>query len=96
MQQAEVERVADFVPVRTWIADCGGSAFSTFSAFDWFCRRHRARLLKSGQLIVRRGSAGNLVGPRFDAVVLAILREEGGAPGLGFPGNAGNAAEVAP
>jgi len=96
MQAEQVERVADFMPSRAWVADRGGHAFSTFSAFDWFIRRHRDRLIQSGQLIVRRGSAGNLVGPRFDAEVLAILREEGGAPGLGFPGNAGNVAEVAP
>jgi len=70
------ERCADFMTHRAWVADRGGELFSTFSSAEWFIRLHRQRLVESGQLIIRRGSGGSLVGPRFDAVVLQILREE--------------------
>lgn len=72
----ETERVADYRPLRDWVADRGGSAFPTFSSAEWFIRRNRDRLVQSGQLIIRKGSAGSLVGPSFDAVVLDILRDE--------------------
>lgn len=72
----ETERVADYRPLRDWVADRGGSAFPTFSSAEWFIRRNRDRLVQSGQLIIRKGSAGSLVGPGFDAVVLDILRDE--------------------
>lgn len=70
------ERVADWIPVRAWVADRGGKLFNTFASFEWFIRKHRPRLVKSGQFIIRKGSAGSLVGPGFDRVVLEIMREE--------------------
>ena len=73
---AQPERVADYRPLRDWVADCGGRTFPTFSSAEWFIRRNRDRLIQSGQLIIRKGSAGSLVGPDFDAVVLDILRDE--------------------
>ena len=76
LMHAQPEQVADYRPLRDWVADRGGSAFPTFSSAEWFIRRNRDRLLKSGQLIIRKGSAGSLVGPGFDAVVLDILRDE--------------------
>ncbi|MBP8198158.1 MAG: hypothetical protein KAX64_06315 [Chromatiaceae bacterium] len=85
MNDSPPDRVADFRPLRAWVADCGGEAFSTFSAAEWFIRRNRDRLLASGQFIVRKGSAGSLVGPRFDAVVLDILREESRREAAGVP-----------
>ena len=53
-----------------------GKVFNNRTAVDWFIRQHRAELIRSGQLIVRRGSAGSLVGPQFERVVLDILRGE--------------------
>jgi hypothetical protein len=79
----ENERVADFTPFKDWVIDCGGKTFQTHSAAEWFIRRHRARLVQSGQLIVRKGQAGSLVGPQFDSVVLAILRDESRLPAGG-------------
>lgn len=70
------ERVSDWILIREWVKTRGGQIFPTFSATEWFIRRHRPRLVASGQFIVRKGSAGSVVGPAFDAVVLAILREE--------------------
>lgn len=70
------EHLSNWKPVREWVKNCGGRAFSTFAATEWFIRRHRARLVESGQFIIRKGSAGSLVGPGFDRVVLDILREE--------------------
>ena len=72
------ERVADFMPIRNWVAFHGGDMFRTFSSMDWFIRRNRERLLASGQLIIRNGPGGNVVGPRFDDIVLEILREREG------------------
>lgn len=73
------ERVADFMPTRYWVDDHGGALFKTHSSLEWFCRLHRQRLIESGQYIIRRGKSGNLVGPRFDEVVLDILREQSAA-----------------
>lgn len=70
------EQVQDFTPLREWIVDSGGPAFKTFSAAEWFIRRHRQELVESGQFIIRKGSAGSLVGPGFGALVLEILRRE--------------------
>lgn len=71
------QRLSDFTPWRHWVADAGGEVFKTHSAFEWFVRRHRARLVESGQFIQRSGSTGGLVGPDIDRVVLEILRAEG-------------------
>lgn len=76
MKNELIERVADWTPLRAWVADRGGHVFRTFSAAEWFVRRNRPRLIESGQFIVRKGPAGSLVGPGFDEVVLSILREE--------------------
>lgn len=76
---SQSENLASFRPWREWVADDAGDVFPTFASFEWFCRRHRARLVRSGQLILRPGSAGNLVGPNISNEVLAILREESSA-----------------
>ncbi len=70
------EKVSEFITVRDWAADHGGDAFRTFSALEWFIRRHRAELVESGQLILRKGQGGSLVGPRFGELTLEILRRE--------------------
>ncbi len=70
------ERLLSFRPAREFIALDAPNVFPTQSSFEWFVRKHRARLVESGQLIVRTGSAGNLVGPDIERVVLEILREE--------------------
>ena len=59
------EPLSSFRPWREWVADDGGDVFPTLSSFEWFTRQHRARLVESGQLILRPGSAGNLVGPNL-------------------------------
>jgi len=73
------ERLAAFIPLREWAAQHGGATFPTYSSLEWFLRNHRPRLVESGQLILRKGSAGSLVGPGFERVVLDILREESAA-----------------
>ena len=70
------EHVADFRRAKEWRKERGGALFQTDSAFEWFVRGHRDELIGSGQYIVRNGPGGSLVGPHFDAVVLAILRRE--------------------
>lgn len=67
-------RVADYRKARDWVADNGGDMFPTFSSFEWFVRMHRDELLRSGELIIRRGSGGTLVGPRFDLVAVRIMQ----------------------
>ncbi|WP_295450611.1 hypothetical protein [uncultured Thiodictyon sp.] len=72
----ETDRFSGYQPLRPWVSAYGGHIFSSFSAAEWFIRGHRAELVRSGQLIVRRGAAGSLVGPQFERVVLDILRGE--------------------
>ena len=73
---AQPDCIADWILVRAWVKTRGGQVFPTFAAAEWFIRRHRVRLVESGQFIIRKGSAGSLVGPGFDRVVLEIMREE--------------------
>lgn len=61
---------------REWVEQHGGSVFRTHGAFEWFVRQHRDELLASGELIVRKGAGGTLIGPRFGEVVAEILRRE--------------------
>ena len=70
------EPLTSFRPWREWVATNGGDVFAAPSSFEWFCRRHRAPLVESGQLILRPGKAGNLVGPEIGRIVLDILRAE--------------------
>lgn len=69
-------RAADYRKVRDWVAECGGDLFPTIGSFEWFVRLHRDELLRSGELIIRRGTGGSLVGPNFDRVAIAILQRE--------------------
>lgn len=59
-----------------WRRDHGGDLFPSDASLEWFIRRHRDRLIASGQLLLRHGRGGNLVGPRFGDVALEIMREE--------------------
>jgi hypothetical protein len=76
MSDSMTDRIGDFKPWRAWVADDAISVFPTFASFEWFARKHRDRLVESGQYIPRPGSAGSLAGPRLGEVVLEILREE--------------------
>lgn len=70
------DRLSDFIPIRDWQLDNAGEVFKTFAACEWFVRKHRRELVESGQLIIRRGAAGSLVGPGFGTLVLEILKRE--------------------
>jgi len=59
-----------------WVGKSGGDVFPTLASFHWFVRRHREELVSSQQYLPRKGSAGALVGPRFEDVVIAILVRE--------------------
>jgi hypothetical protein len=74
------ESLSDFRPWTEWLLEGrGGAVLSSPGAVQWFCRKHRQRLVDSGQLILRSGPGGHYVGPRFSQVVLEILREESAA-----------------
>ncbi|MCG6966260.1 MAG: hypothetical protein LJE59_07110 [Chromatiaceae bacterium] len=66
---------ADFKKARDWVAEHGGPLFPSFSAFEWFVRSHRRQLIESGELIVRRGPGGTLVGPNIGRVAVEIMQE---------------------
>ena len=71
------ESLADFKPWPAWLlAGEGGKVLPSPGALQWFVRKHRKRLVESGQLILRSGPGGHYVGPDFGSVVLEILREE--------------------
>lgn len=59
-----------------WVNESGGDVFPTFASFQWFVRKHREELVGSRQYLPRRGSAGALVGPGFEQVVVNILTRE--------------------
>jgi len=67
---------ADFQRARDWVAQEGGAIFPTFGAYEWFKRNHRDELIQSGELITRRGTGGDLVGPNFGGLAVAILQRE--------------------
>ena len=78
--QQPSERIGDFKPWPEWLlAGEGGDVFRSPGAISWFIRKHRKRLVDSGQLILRGGPGGHYVGPRFGELVLQILREESAA-----------------
>ncbi len=66
--------VTQYRKFRTWIAEQGGDLFPTVGSFEWFVRCHRDELIESGELIIRRGPAGTLVGPGFGRLVIEILQ----------------------
>jgi hypothetical protein len=71
---------SDFVRARDWVPEKGGDTFPTQSSFEWFVRQHRAELMASGEVIVRRGTGGTLVGPGFGELAIAIMqRKQSGA-----------------
>lgn len=53
--------LTDFKRAAVWRRENGHTVFPTDSAWAWFKRHHRARLVAAGALIVRRGRAGDLV-----------------------------------
>jgi len=61
---------------RLWIADDGYALFKTEASFNAFRRKHGAELIESGQYLPGRGANAAVVGPRFDGVVLDIIRRE--------------------
>jgi len=73
---ASGERLSDFQTWPDWLMQEGGDILHSPGALQWFIRKHRKRLVDSGQLILRSGPGGHFVGPRFGSLVLEILREE--------------------
>ena len=71
------EGLGDYKPWPEWLlAGQGGNVLRSPGALQWFVRKHRKRLVESGQLILRAGPGGHFCGPRFGDEVLKILREE--------------------
>lgn len=66
----------DYRRHRNWVAEYGGDLFPTLGSFEWFVRQHRDELVASGELIIRRGSGGSLVGPNFGRLAVAILQRQ--------------------
>ena len=74
--QQQGERLSDFKRWPQWLMEEGGDVLRSPGALQWLIRRHRKRLVESGQLILRSGPGGHYVGPQFGTIVLEILREE--------------------
>jgi len=66
----------DYLKHRDWVAEHGGAMFPTVGALEWFVRNHRQELIESGELIVRRGPGGTLVGPGFGRLAVEIVQRE--------------------
>jgi hypothetical protein len=72
----EKQPAGQFRRVDNWLRDNSSDLFETRGSVDWFTRKHRERLIASGQFIPRRGPAGNLLGPDFENVAVEILKSE--------------------
>ena len=72
-------KITDFRSARDFAAEEGGALFPTASSWEWFKRKYKRELLRSGQFISRRGRSGDLVGPDIHRVVLEIVRRPEGA-----------------
>ena len=66
----------NFRKASDWVSERGGDVFPTFASFQWFVRKHRLELVRSGQYLPRKGSAGALIGPELERVVLKIMSRE--------------------
>lgn len=69
-------RAAQYRKFRDWVSEHGGDLFPTAGSFEWFVRQHRRELIESGELIVRRGPGGTLVGPNFSRLAVEIMQRE--------------------
>ena len=76
--EARNERVTDWHPWRVWRSSEGARVFLSDDSLAWFIRRHRAKMLESGEYIPGKGARPAIVGPGFGRVVLEILRQEAG------------------
>lgn len=68
--------LGDYRKARDWVDEHGGDVFPSFASFEWFVRKHRDELVGSQQYLPRKGSAGALVGPEIDQVVMRIMSRE--------------------
>lgn len=75
--------INEYSSARSWVDEHGGSVFPSFESFAWFVRKHREELIQSGQYLPRKGSAGALVGPRIEEIVINILTRESRGGGSG-------------
>lgn len=71
--------LARYRVAREWHRENPSEIFPTWASFEWFVRQNRAELISSGEMIVRRGSVGTLIGPEFERVVIQILRRKSAA-----------------
>lgn len=65
-----------FTRSHDWVIKYGGDVFPTRGSLEWFIRQHRAELIGSGELIVRRGAGGSLIGPGFGRLAVEILQRQ--------------------
>ena len=76
-KQAEQLELRDFKRWQVWLREGhGGGVITTPGQLEWLMRKHRDRLVSSGQLILRSGPGGHFVGPQFGAVLLRLIRAE--------------------
>lgn len=69
----EGPNVAGILPVKQWRAERASHVFKTDSAFEWFIKKHRERLVREGAYVVRGGRAEALCTEHMDRVVAEIL-----------------------
>lgn len=61
---------------RDWRKAFAAHLFPTDASLEWWIRKHRDKLIASGQFIPRLGRGGSIVGPDIDNVVIGIMRGE--------------------
>lgn len=72
------QKITDFQKLRNWQKHHGGELFETLASLEWFIRKHRSRLISSGEFIPQRGAKGSLIGRGFEGVVVQIIRSQHG------------------
>ena len=61
---------------REWFERKGSSAFIDQNHLDWFIRRHRCELLRSGNYFHGHHYVPTRVGPDFGKVIIQIMQRE--------------------
>ena len=73
---SESDEISQFLTMRRWLEANRSEALPSIRSIQVAIQRHCKALAASGQLLLRRGRYGHLLGPYFGDVVLACLRDD--------------------
>jgi hypothetical protein len=68
--------LSEFIDWREWLTRTGNPVFPTRASLEWFLREHRQELIDSGEFLPGAGNRSHLLGPKFGALVVDVLRRK--------------------